>query len=491
MCLGMFLAILDIQIVASSLPDIQEALEIPLHQLSWIQTAYLIAEIVAIPMTTQLTRLFSLGGLYVIAIAGFSLASLGCAASHGFTVLVICRAIQGFCGGAVIPTVFTALFVLFPEQRRVLPTTIAGVFAVLAPTLGPTVGGFITETYSWHWLFLINVGPGILVAAIVGRLIRAGQPDWNFWRQLDYVGLLVSGLFLACLMILLKEGPPLAWSGTLVVGLLAVCLISGAVTVWHCLRPKPRIVNLRIFSDRFFAINAGYSFVLGMGLYGSVYLLPLFLGLVRGHTPLEIGVIMIVSGAAQLVIAPVAAIAEKRVNHRLLVALGYSLFAAGLVANGFATSRTDYDGLLWPQVLRGAGVLLCLLPTTSMALDRWTGDALTNASALFNLMRNLGGAIGIGVIDTILEQRTPKHVTDLVARLQAGDPSAARIVGLPLDRFHNVPIGPVDQATKEFVAPLVEKAAFALSFNEAWILLGLVFALSLLALLFISNRKTA
>jgi DHA2 family multidrug resistance protein len=490
MCLGMFMAILDIQIVASSLPEIQTALAIPLDQLSWVQTAYLIAEVIAIPLTTQLTRLFSLRGLYVLAILGFSLASLGCAASHGFDGLVFCRVIQGFCGGTVIPTVFTAVFVLFPEHRRVLPTTIASMFAVLAPTLGPTVGGYITETYSWHWLFLINIAPGILVAALVGWLIRVGRPDWPYWNKLDYIGLVLGGLFLACLEILLKEGPKRGWGGALVDGLLAICIVSGVVAVRHCLKPKDHIVNLRIFADRTFTITALYSFVLGMGLYGSVYLLPLFLGLVRDHTPLEIGEIMIVSGAAQLAVAPVAAMAEKRVDHRLLIALGYGLFTVGLVANGFASSKTDYGGLFWPQLLRGAGILLCLLPTTSMALGRWTGDALTNASALFNLMRNLGGAIGIGLIDTVLEQRTPVHVTALIARLQAGDPDAARLVGLPLDRFHNVPLGPINAATKDIIAPLVERAAFVISFNEAWILLGVLFGLSLLAVPFVPSGKT-
>jgi DHA2 family multidrug resistance protein len=209
-----------------------------------------------------------------------------------------------------------------------------------------------------------------------------------------------------------------------------------------------------------------------------------FLGLVRAHTPLEIGETMIVGGAAQLAIAPVAAFAERRVNHRLLIAVGYGLFAAGLIANGFQTPQTDFDGLLWPQILRGAAVLLCILPTTSMALDRWGGDALTNASALFNLMRNLGGAIGIGLVDTLLEQRTPVYAARLIAHLQAGDPDTARLVGLPLDRFHNVPLPPIDDATRQMIAPLVERAAFVLSFNDAWLLLGAIFALPLLALPF-------
>ena len=263
MCLGMFMAILDIQIVASSLPEIQAALVIPFNKLSWVQTAYLIAEVIAIPLTTQLTRLFSLGGLYVIAVVGFSLASLGCAASHDFATLVFCRVIQGFCGGTVIPTVFTALFVLFPAHRRVLPTTIASVFAVLAPTLGPTVGGYITETYSWHWLFLINVGPGILVAAVVGSLVRTGRPDWRYWNRLDYVGLFLGGVFLASLEILLKEAPKRDWEGTLVDGLIVTCLMSSVAAAWHCRGPPDRIVNLSIFADRSFAITAIYSFVLG------------------------------------------------------------------------------------------------------------------------------------------------------------------------------------------------------------------------------------
>ena len=156
MCLGMFMAILDIQIVASSLPEIQTAFGIPLDLLSWVQTAYLIAEIIAIPLTARLTRLLSLRGLFVLAIGGFTLASLGAALSTQFAELLICRVIQGFCGGAVIPAVFTAGFALFPEDRRLLPTTVAGIFAMLAPTLGPVVGGYITDTWSWHWLFLIN-----------------------------------------------------------------------------------------------------------------------------------------------------------------------------------------------------------------------------------------------------------------------------------------------------------------------------------------------
>jgi len=229
--------------------------------------------------------------------------------------------------------------------------------------------------------------------------------------------------------------------------------------------------------------------VLGAGLYGSVYLMAIFLGFVRHHSPLEIGLIMAVTGAAQLLTAPLAAFAETRVNAKLLAVLGFALFGAGLFANGFATPRTDFDGLFWPQVLRGVSLLLCLLPATRLALDHWPADDLAEASAVFNLMRNLGGAIGLALIDTILDRRTAGHFTDLVTRLAAGNRDAARLVGLPLDQFHNVPLGPIDPLTQAIVKPLVERAALAQSFNEAWFMLGAGFVIALCVLPFIGARS--
>jgi DHA2 family multidrug resistance protein len=249
-------------------------------------------------------------------------------------------------------------------------------------------------------------------------------------------------------------------------------------------------VRLDTFRDFSFAVGCGYSFLFGAGLYGSVYLLPLFLGYVRHHSPLEIGIIMLVSGAAQLLAAPIAAPLEARYDRRWLAAFGYGIFGAGLLANGFATDQTDFDGLLWPQILRGIGVMFCILPMTTLALEGRPAGEVADASGLFNLMRNLGGAIGIAVIDTILETRPAVHAQQLVARLQAGDPDAARLVGLSVERFHNVPIGPVDAATQEFVRPLVERAAAAASFNDAYRLLGMLFvvAVALLPLLVRAGR---
>jgi DHA2 family multidrug resistance protein len=216
-----------------------------------------------------------------------------------------------------------------------------------------------------------------------------------------------------------------------------------------------------------------------------------FLGFIRHHSPLEIGLIMAVTGAAQLLTAPGAAFAETRVNAKWLAALGFALFGAGLFFNGFTTARTDFDGLFWPQVLRGVSLLLCLLPATRLALDRWPANDLAEASAMFNLMRNLGGAIALALIDTILERRTAGHVADLISRLAAGDRDTARLVGLPLFRFHNVPLGPIDAMTKMIVKPLVERAALTQSFNEAWLALALGFVVALGVLPFIGRSKPA
>ncbi|HKF72137.1 MAG TPA: DHA2 family efflux MFS transporter permease subunit [Stellaceae bacterium] len=482
MCLGMFMAVLDIQIVASSLPEIQAAVRIPSHELSWVQTGYLIAEVIAIPLTGWLTRLMTLRGMFVIAAAGFTAASVGCAMSDSFATLVTFRVVQGFCGGAIIPAVFTSVFMLFPKARQVRATAVAGVFAVLAPTLGPVVGGYITETYSWHWLFLINLAPGIVVTLLVGCLLRTGKPDWSLLGSFDLASLALLAICLASLEIMLKEAPPRGWTSPLILALLALTLGTAAVLIPRSLRRVRPLIVLHCFRERAFAVGCVYSFILGAGLYGSVYLLPIFLGYIREHTPLEIGLIMLVGGVTQLIIAPISAPLERRVDRRLLTGLGYGVFAAGLIANGFATFETDYDGLFWPQVLRGFAVMFCLLPTTSLALEGQSNASIADASGFFNLMRNLGGAIGIALIDTVLELRPATHAAAIVERLQAGDPVTAAFVGLPLDRFHNVPLGPIDEATKETVRPLVERAAAVASFNDAYFLLGGLFLLSLVLL---------
>ncbi len=482
MSTGMLLAILDIQIVASSLPDIQVGLHIPLTQLSWVQTAYLMSEIVAIPLTGWLTRLLSTRGAFVAGIAGFTLASIACAFSGGFWSLVPARMVQGFCGGLLIPLVFSAIFLMFPPPARVRATVIAGTMAMLAPTLGPTVGGFITDSFSWHWLFLINVAPGIVVALLVAWSVDVDRADWRRVGSVDLWALPLLAAFLASLEVLLKEMPHRGWHDPAMLLLLGLCLAAGAGTIRRCVTQPHPLIDLSCFRQRNFALGSAFSFSLGIGLYGAAYLLPIYLGLVRDYEAFDIGLIMMVTGATQLAVAPLAVLLERRVGAAPLTLAGYLLLAAGLIGNGFMTPATDFWGLFWQQVARGAAVMLCLLPSTSLALECFAPAGVPNASGLFNLMRNLGGAVGLALIDTVIERRAPEHVQALVARLQAGDAAAARFVGLPTERFTGVPLGKIDEATRELVVPLVKRAGLVGAFNDAWLFIGALVLLSLVLL---------
>ncbi len=492
MSFGMFMAILDIQIVASSLPDIQVGLRIPLEQLSWVQTAYLMAEIVAIPLTGWLSRVMSTRGAFTAGLLGFTAASVACAASEGFRSLVAARIVQGFCGGLLIPLVFSAIFLMFSGRDRTRATIVAGLMAMLAPTLGPTIGGFITDSYSWRWLFLVNVGPGIAAMLVAAATVAIDRADWRGFGSVDLLALPLLAVFLGTLQLILREAPHRGWSDGRMLVLMLICVGCGAGMIHRCRHHPSPLLDLSVFRDRNFTFGCCFSFVLGVGLYGATYLLPVFLGVVRYHEAFEIGEIMFVTGAAQLAIAPIAALAEPRIDVRLLMLVGFGLFALGLVGNGFMTPQTDFWGLFWQQLARGAAIMLCLLPTTSLALSGLDPVHVPNASGLFNLMRNLGGAIGLALIDTMLEWRAPAHIGALVQRLLAGDASAARFVGLPTERFTGVPIGDVDEATRELVEPLVRRAGLVMAFNDAWLLVGgLVLAAMLLLPLLRRPRRAA
>jgi len=479
MCLGMFMAILDIQVVATSLPAIQDALAISRDAMSWIQTAYLIAEIIAIPLTGWLTRVLTLRWLFAIAISLFTLASIGCAFSGSFPMLVSFRVLQGFAGGTLIPAVFSAVFLLFPIRLHPVATTMAGIMAVLAPTVGPVVGGWITETWSWHWLFLINVAPGVTAAAATPFLLPGAYPRFTDLARLDGYSLALMAIALATLEIALKEAPQYGWLSPLCSILFLLCAAGATGFALRTLKAEHPVVELSTLKNRSFAIGCALSFCLGVGLFGSVYLMPVFLAYVRHHDAFEIGTIMLVTGVSQLVTAPIAGTLESRFDPRWLSAAGFGLFALGLGCSAFQSRLADFDEMFWPQVLRGVAIMFCLLPPTRLALGALTEAQVPDASGLFNLMRNLGGAIGIALIDTILYGRSGGHAADLRDRLIAGDVTAAQAIGLDPKLFTHRPPDVSDATVEAYVRPLVEKAAFALSTNEAWALLAIAALLGL------------
>jgi DHA2 family multidrug resistance protein len=492
MCVGMFMAILDAQVVAASLPTIQSALEIRPDQMSWLQTSYLIAEVIAIPLTGTLTRALTMRWLSVATLLVFTAASIGCAWSGSLASLLAWRVVQGLAGGLLIPQVFAAGFVLFPGRGQALATTIAGVLAVLAPTVGPFAGGWITDAYDWPWLFLINVAPGIAAAAIGAHLLPRETPEVGSLRKLDLVALAAMAVALACLEIGLKQAPQAGWLSPEAGVLFAASLAAGVWFVVRSLRAGYPVVELRTLGDPGFAVGCLLSFILGVGLYGAVYLMPVFLAFVRAHDALEIGQIIMVTGAAQLAMAPIAVFLERRVSARLLTAGGFGLFAAGLVASASQTRATDFDEMLVPQILRGVAIMLCLLPPIRLALGHLPAGAVADASGLFNLMRNLGGAIGLAVIDTVIYGRAPVIGERLGQALDKGDVEAAKAVGLPLDKFlAHTPGSPVDPTVLAYVRRAVERQATVEAINEAWALVALLTLVGVVALFLVPSPRMA
>jgi DHA2 family multidrug resistance protein len=356
-------------------------------------------------------------------------------------------------------------------------TVIAGVFAMVAPTLGPTVGGWITETWSWHGLFLINLGPGLLAALAVAFMPAPDRPDWGHARSLDVPALVFLVLFLGLLEYVLKDAPARGWTKPETLALAAACLLSGVQVVRRSLRASAPLVDLGLYREPAFAAASACSFLLGAGLYGSVYLMPLFLGQVRDLGPLAIGEIMIVTGAAQLAGAPVATWLERRVDPSLLTGAGYGLFAVGTLLGATATIETGFAGMFWPQALRGFAVMLCILPTTRIALGGLPPERVEGASGLFNLMRNLGGAVALALIDTVLLERAPLHADRLAERLMAGEAEAFAELGLE------------PGAAFARAVPLARKAAATAAFDDAWLLLGAALVASLALLPFLRPRS--
>ncbi len=472
----------------TSLPTIQLELAISPDAMSWIQTAYLIAEVIAIPLTGLFTRVLTLRWLFALGVALFTAASIGCAFSGNFAVLLVFRVVQGFSGGVLIPAVFSAVFLLFPSRLHAIATTVGGVVAVLAPTVGPIVGGWITDNWSWPWLFLINVIPGLIAASVTPFLLPRQNINLRELAKLDLHALALLAAGLAGLEIGLKEAPHRGWMSPTCIALLLGSAVVMTLFIRRSLRTAHPVVQLSTLKRRSFAAGCALSFCLGVGLFGSVYLMPVFLAFVRRHDAFEIGTIMLVTGVAQLIAAPVAAILESRVGARWLTGMGFALFALGLGWSGLQPRTADFDEMFWPQIIRGVAIMFCLLPPTRIALGTLPEAEVADASGLFNLMRNLGGAIGIALIDTILYGRSPIYAEEFRLRLLSGDISAARAIGLDPALLANRPPGPPDDATIALVRPIVEKASLALSVNDAWAMLACVAIVGLLLVPFARDR---
>ncbi len=478
MAVGQFMALLDTQIVAASISDIQAGLAAAPDESSWVQTAYLMAEIVMIPLSGWLSRAFSTRWLFTVSAASFTLASIACGVAWNIQSMIIARAIQGFVGGAMIPTVFATGYVLFQGKQRALIPAILGLLSSLAPTIGPTLGGWITDTLSWHWLFFVNIVPGLVITLTIPFLDSIDEPDFSLLRKFDWFGLILLAVSLGSFEYVLEEGYRWNWlDDDTIRNFTWLAAITGLLFVWRSLTYTSPIVDLRVLKNRTFAVACLFIFITGFGLFGAVFVLPLFLARVTGYDARQIGEAVFVAGLSQIMIAPLVAKLSQKADPRIMLVAGFSLFAFSLGLSTYVTSEWAGGEFFWPQIVRGLALLLCIVPATNMALGALPPTQLKMASALFNTMRNLGGAIGIACINTWLNDRTNLHWHRLAEHLTTANPQAQSWLANVTAHLTSSGADPglVSHQALALLAQTVRKEAVTMAFADVFHLMALLF----------------
>ncbi len=418
MCVGYFTALLDIQIVSSSLANIGGGLSAGKDDIGWVQTAYLIAEIIVVPMSGWLTRVFSTRWLFAGSALGFTLASMLCGMAWNIESMIVFRALQGLLGASMIPTLYTSAFYYFEGQRRLIAVAVVGVLASLAPTLGPVIGGWITDTLNWHWLFYINLAPGLLVAAGVAWLVDIDDPDPGEIWQGDYPGIILLAIALGTLEYVLEDGARWNWlNDTTIRHCAGISAISSVLFVARSLTYAHPVVDLRALGNRNFAIGCLVSLVTGVGVFSTIYLTPLFLEYVRAMPAWQTGLAMVSTGLASLAGVPFYIALVRRVDLRWLLMGGLASFGIATWLFSFITHDWGGAQLMYPQIFRGLPQIFAVAPCITLGLGSLPPERLKYASGLFNMMRNLGGAIGIAVSSAILNDQTNHHFLYIASRL--------------------------------------------------------------------------
>jgi len=480
MVVGLFMAIMDVQIVTSSLTQIQGGLSASPDEISWVQTSYLIADVIMVPLSGTLSRLLSTRVLFVTAALGFTGASALCATATSLGQMILYRAMQGFSGGAMMPLVFPVIYTKFRMPQLATVMVLISLILNMSSTLGPTIGGFLTDTWSWHWLFLVNLAPGIVVAVTVWLLIDIDKPEWSLLRHFDLSGLVLMALFLGCLQYALQEGPRWDWlSDDTIFAAVVVSSIASAFFFWRVLTYHQPIVDLRAFTNRNFALGSFYTFVVGTGMYGTTYLIPLFLAQVRGFSSLQIGETVVVTGLAQLAMSPISPLLARKMDLRLMLSIGIGLFAVAMYLTAGLTNQAGFVELFVPQVVRGIALMMCYIPANIIALSSVPQDKLKNSAGLYNLTRDLGGAIILATIGTLMNSRQHFHWNRLIEDINPARPAVQHFLDMQSNRLDALVPGDTGRAAVKLLANLVQREALVLTYNDAIILIGGLFVAAL------------
>lgn len=475
---GAFMAVLNIQITNASLPDIEGGIGTGGVNGAWVITAYLIGEIIVIPMTDYLSRVFSLRRYLIANTVLFLVFSAACGQAHSLPEMIVLRGLQGFSGGVLIPLAFTIIVSMLPPSKR--PMGLAGfaVTATFAPAIGPTIGGWLTDTYGWPTIFYINLIPGaVMLAALIYGLPRSSM-RLDLLRRGDWLGMALMAVGLASLQTVLDEGNVYDWFGSpfiVKLSLLAVVTLA-AFIVLELVREEP-LVRLRLLTRRNFGFGTLGNFLLGFALYGSAYLLPQYLAVAQGFDSEQIGEVMAWTGLPQLVIIPFVPLLMRWIDARLLVGVGLVVFAASCFMNLHLDANYAAPQLFWPDVTRALGQAVVLTPLASIAMVGISTAEAGAASGLFNMLRNLGGAIGTATLETFFTKREQFHSFVINADVSALNPATQQRLGALQQYFlsHGVPdaAGAMHRAIVA-VGQIIRAQATYMGYADSFALLGVV-----------------
>ena len=475
--LGAFMAVLDIQITNASLNDILGSLGATLEEGSWISTSYLVAEIIVIPLTAWLSDVFSPRRYLLVNAALFLAFSMACAWSWNLDSMIAFRALQGFTGGVLIPMAFNLVLKLLPPAKRGLGFALFGMTATFAPAIGPTIGGWLTDNYGWPAIFYLNLIPGALLMAAVAWGLEPGKMRLTLLRRGDWWGIGTMAVGLGSLIVFLEEGNRNDWLNSqfiVALGLTAAVFLSACVVIE--LRRREPFVNLRLLADRNFGLGTAISTAFGVGMYGAMYLLPVYLAQVQGYNAQQIGWTIMWSGVPQLLMMPVAAVLLRWFDARLLLTVGLALFSGSSFLNAAMTNLTGYDQLILAQVVRAMGMPLVIVPLTTLATGHIGSQQSGSASALYNMFRNLGGSIGIALLATQLDLREKFHSARIGEVVNAFNPATDERLDALTQHFVSRGADAVAAAQQALgaVATVVRREAYVMAYGDCFYLIGVV-----------------
>ncbi len=491
--LGAFLAVLNIQIVNSSLADIQGAIGAGLDTGGWISTSYLIAEIIVIPLSGWLAKSFSLRNYLIGSAIAFLVFSVACAQAQNLSQMIVFRALQGFSGGVLIPLAFTIILTKLPKSKQAAGTALFAFAATFGPAIGPTIGGWLNDTLGWQFIFYVNLVPGALMLALLWGSLEREPMNLGLLRHGDWLGIATIAIGLGSLQTVLEEGNRHDWfSDPLITELSIISAIALVLFVFTEMRSGRPLVNLRLLAGRNFALGNLSFLLLGALLYGTIFVMPLYLAVTQGYNATEIGVVVAWTGLPQLVIIPFLPQLLKRFDARHLVWIGFGLFAISCFMLGGLSYNFAGPQLLIPNVIRAVGQALVLTPLLSVANTEIGPQDASSASALVNMLRNLGGAFAIAGLQTFETKREQFH---------------SNVLGESVSLFNEATRQRIAQATQHIMASGVTDPALArheaivsigravrlqatiMGFSDTFIALGVVAALAL-ALTLLLKKST-